>query len=83
MIDFIACWNGAHPDDRITISVELENHAKKNVSLVEHADYVFLSKDFSVFMGWNTKENALQSIREYVKQRYLFVTRFQASFLLA
>lgn len=69
MIDFIVCWNETHPDDRITISVELENHAKKNVSLVENADFVFLSKDYSQFMGWSTKENALQAIRTYVSQR--------------
>lgn len=70
MIDFIVGWNESHPADRITISVELENHAKKNVSLVKNADVVFLSKDYSQFMGWNTKENALQSIREFVNQRY-------------
>lgn len=67
MIDSILEWNKSHPDERITISVELETRSKKTIVLVEHADFVFIGKDYSELMGWNTKEMTVESIRKYVK----------------
>lgn len=69
MMESILQWNDSHPDERITISIELENRSKKNINLVKHADYVFISKDYAEFLGWNTKETTLESLRKYVKQR--------------
>lgn len=67
MIDSIVQWNSKH-DERIVISVELENRSKKNLSLVSDADYVFVSKDFAELMGWKTKEDTIQNLKEYVKK---------------
>lgn len=68
MIDSIVQWNVQHPDQRIVISVELENRTEKNLTLVADADYVFLSKDFSELMGWTSKEVAIHNLRKYVKK---------------
>lgn len=70
MISSIVDWNASRPDNRIIISVELENHSKNNVNLLENADVVFLSKDYSQFMGWNEKEVALETIRSFAANRY-------------
>ena len=68
MIDSVLQWNSKHPDQRITISVELENQTKMNLPLAQDADYVFLSKDFAKLMGWMSKEVAIQSLRKFVKK---------------
>ncbi|XP_031634393.1 ketohexokinase-like [Contarinia nasturtii] len=68
MIDSIVQWNAEHPDQRITISVELENRTEKNLPLVADADYVYLSKDFAEIMGWMSKEVAIHNLRKYVKK---------------
>lgn len=69
MIDSVVQWNIKHPDQRIVISIELENRAEKNLSLVKDADFVFLSKDFAELMGWMSKEVAIHSLRKYVKKQ--------------
>lgn len=70
MIDHVDDWNknenNRHP---ITISVELENLAVKNIELVEKADVIFLSKDYACLMNWNTKEVAIHNLRIYVKKK--------------
>lgn len=71
MIEFVLQWNESHMEKRITISVELENLAKKNITLVEHADFVFLSKDYAQLMGWMTKEIAIQNLRHFVKKKFV------------
>lgn len=69
MIDSIVRWNDEHSEQRITISVELENRTEKNLALVKDADYVFLSRDFAELMGWMSKEVAIHNLRKYVKQQ--------------
>lgn len=69
MINSVLQWNSEHPDQCITISVELENRSEKNLPLVQHADYVFLSKDFAELMGWMSKEVAIHNLRKYVKNK--------------
>lgn len=71
MIDSILEWNVKHPDQRIVVSIELENRTEKNLALVKDADYVFLSKDYSEFMGWKSKEVAIHNLRKYVKKQYV------------
>lgn len=68
MIDAVTQWNKVNADTRITISVELENRAEKNIELIGDADFVFLSKDFANLMGWLTKEVAIHNLRKYVKK---------------
>lgn len=72
MINSVLQWNSEHPDQYITISVELENRSEKNLPLVKHADHVFLSKDFAELMGWMSKEVAIHNLRKYVKKKYVF-----------
>lgn len=72
MINSILKWNSEQPDQRITISVELENRTEKNLPLVQDADYVFLSKEFADLMGWTSKETAIHNLRKYVKKEYVF-----------
>lgn len=67
MIDLIFLWNKIDNKPNITISIELENLSPNNIALVEHADYVFLSKDYATMMGWTTKEVAIHTLRKYVK----------------
>lgn len=71
MIDSIVEWNAKHHEQRIVVSVELENRTDKNLQLVKEADFVFLSKDFAEFMGWMSKEVAIHSLRKYVKKQYV------------
>lgn len=68
MIDSVLQWNYKHPDERIVVSVELENRTEKNLPLVKEVDYVFLSRDFAELMGWMSKEVAIHNLRKYVKQ---------------
>ena len=72
MIDSILQWNFEHPDQRITVSVELENRNETNLLLAQDADYVFLSKDFAELVGWMSKEVAIHNLRKYVKKEYVF-----------
>lgn len=69
MIDLVVQWNEKNPNNTITLSVELENQAEKNIDLATDADIVFLSKDFAKLMGWQTKEVAIHNLRKYVKQQ--------------
>lgn len=73
MIDSILEWNEKHPDQRIVVSVELENRTEKNLPLVKDADFVFLSKDFAELMGWMSKEVAIHNLRKYVKKQYVSI----------
>lgn len=68
MIELIVLWNKIENKPNITISVELENLKTANLELIEHADYVFLSKDFACMMGWTIKEVAVHNLRKYVKK---------------
>lgn len=67
MIELVALWNKIENKPNVTISVELENLAPKNVHLAEQADVVFLSKDYACMMGWTNKEVAVHNMRKYVK----------------
>lgn len=69
MTDLVVEWNENNPNERITLSVELENLAKKNIDLIAKADVVFLSKDFAILMGWLTKEVAIHNLRKFVQKR--------------
>lgn len=69
MIESVMEFNGKNPDQRIVVSVELENRSEKNLQLVKDADYVYLSKDFAEMMGWNSKEVAIHNLRKYVKKQ--------------
>lgn len=71
MIESVIQWNESHEEKRIIVSVELENLAKKNIALIEHADVVFLSKDYAELMSWMTKEIAIQSLRDFVKKKFV------------
>lgn len=69
MIDSVLEWNAKHAEHQIVVSVELENRTEKNLLLIKDADYVFLSKDYSEFMGWMSKEVAIHNLRKYVKKQ--------------
>lgn len=69
MIELIVLWNKIDGKPNITISIELENLTATNLNLLEHVDYVFLSKDFACMMGWTNKEIAVHNLRKYVKHR--------------
>lgn len=71
MIDSVISWNATHTEQRIVISVELENRTEKNLPLVKNADYVFLSKDFAELMQWTSKEVAIHNLRKYVKKEWV------------
>lgn len=68
MVDSVLQWNAKNPDLRIIISVELEVWNEEIFPLAQTADFVFMSKDFAQFMGWMTKEVAIQNLTKYVKK---------------
>jgi len=68
MIELITLWNKIDNKPNITISVELEKLSPRLICLVEFADVVFLSKDYAIQMGWQTKEEAVKNLRKEVKK---------------
>lgn len=77
MIELITLWNKIENKPNITISVELEKLSPRLVILVEFADVVFLSKDYAIQMGWQTKEEAVQSLRNDVKKRFIIFFKWR------
>lgn len=71
MIELITLWNKIETKPNITISVELEKLSPRLIILVEHADVVFLSKDYAIQMGWNNREEAVENLRKEVKQKFV------------
>lgn len=72
MIELITLWNKIETKPNITISVELEKLSPRLIILVEHVDVVFLSKDYALQMGWNSKEEAVDNLRKEVKKRFVY-----------
>lgn len=62
MIDLIVQWNKTN--NKITISVEFEKPRKEILILAEHADVIFVGKDFASHLGY-TKESAVYEIQKY------------------
>ncbi|XP_037940240.1 ketohexokinase-like [Teleopsis dalmanni] len=49
---------------RIMLSVEFERLCEENLSLGNWVDYIFLSKDFAIYLGWTNPRDAVFSLRE-------------------
>lgn len=66
MIDLIVQWNKTN--NKIMVSVEFEKPLKENLILAEHADVIFVGKDFASHFGY-TKESAVYEIQKYANNK--------------
>lgn len=69
MINLIVLWNKIETKPDIKISVEFERPSANNLILAEHADVIFVGKEFASHYGY-TKDSAVVELREYAKKRY-------------
>lgn len=48
----------------VTISVEFETLSAANLILAEHADVIFVSKDYANLIGFTSKESAVYGMQK-------------------
>lgn len=68
MINLIVLWNKIETKPDIKISVEFERPSPNNLILAEHADVIFIGKEFASHYGY-TKDSAVHELREYAKKK--------------
>ncbi len=74
MIESVVLFNRAsstQPSDRITISVDLEKLCVENLSLVNFADVVLISKDFAIHLGYENKTVAVHGFRKRTRPGFV------------
>ncbi|XP_030830443.1 ketohexokinase [Strongylocentrotus purpuratus] len=65
MISMIDDYNERRKDSKpITVSVEAEKTRNITHSFLQKAEFVFISKDYSMAMGYNSAEECLNGVRE-------------------
>lgn len=67
MINSIAEWNSISTNHQITISVEFEKPVHENLQLANHADVVFVGKEFASHFGY-TKESVVFEVAKWTKE---------------
>ncbi|XP_041466928.1 ketohexokinase-like isoform X2 [Lytechinus variegatus] len=65
MIAMIEMYNKSRTDSKpITISLEAEKSRNVTHSLLQKGDFVFISKDYSMYMGFNSADECLNGVKE-------------------
>lgn len=68
MINLIILWNKIDSKPNITISVEFERPSDDNLILAEHADVIFIGKEFASHYGY-TKKTAVYEMKKHTKKK--------------
>lgn len=72
MMESVVAFNkDKDKSDRITISLDLEKLQIENLSLVDFADVVILSKEFAMHLGCDNKTTAVHSFRQLKRSRFV------------
>lgn len=76
MMESVVAFNKEkEKSEKITISLDIENLQTGNLSLVNFADVVILSKDFAKHLGYQNKITAVNSFRQLTRSRFVFASR--------
>lgn len=67
MIDVLDDWNAQEGNKLVPYSVELEKGAEITKKLIPKGDYVFVSKDFATFLGFDSPLSAINGLESQIK----------------